>query len=104
MLNMALRWRFFFSSGFLTCQRGLGKRRNIPSGETGVILRCALLRASKDGSSTAPGHPSRLAKTDGAEASSGSHLRMTYARLLRRDLSWRRRRIGEIGGQLRIAR
>src|SRR5947207_166933 len=40
---------FFFSSGFLTCQRGLGKRRNIPSGETGVILRCALLRASKDG-------------------------------------------------------
>jgi len=49
MLNMALRWRFFFSSGFLTCQRGLGKRRNIPSGETGVILRCALLRASKDG-------------------------------------------------------
>src|SRR3979411_1341149 len=34
MLNMALRWRFLFASGFLAFRRSLGKHRNIPSGET----------------------------------------------------------------------
>jgi len=32
--QVVLRWRFLVPAVFVACQRGLGKRRNIPSGET----------------------------------------------------------------------
>jgi hypothetical protein len=32
--QMVLRWRFLFPVIFLACRGGLGKRGNIPSGET----------------------------------------------------------------------
>jgi hypothetical protein len=47
---MALRWRFFFASGFLAFRGKLGKRRNIPSGErhvptpAPVRYKCAIPR------------------------------------------------------------
>jgi hypothetical protein len=34
---MALRWRFFVASVFLAFRGGLGKHRNIPSGETAAV-------------------------------------------------------------------
>jgi hypothetical protein len=37
MLKLSLRWRFFVPAVFLACRDGLGKRRNIPSGETAAV-------------------------------------------------------------------
>jgi hypothetical protein len=33
--QIVLRWRFFFQAFFLACRAPLGKRRDIPQGETG---------------------------------------------------------------------
>src|SRR5258708_11276318 len=37
--QIVLRWRFLFPAVFLACRGGLGKRGNIPSGETGTPRR-----------------------------------------------------------------
>ena len=37
--QIVLRWRFLFPAVFLACKGGLGKRRNIPWGETGATPR-----------------------------------------------------------------
>src|SRR6266699_1238906 len=105
----------FFSlpAVFLACRRGLGKRRNIPSDETvrdtpwervpGAVQRVTLLRRTGSARERM-WTPDQQRTTPQGGAPRSIRGTPKRARLLRRDLSWHRRRIGEIGGQLRISR
>src|SRR5262245_36602252 len=91
---------------FLDRQAGLGKRGNIPCGERASLVvsakagtynhRQSLWRelvVAAEHTTQARGYGSRLKA--GTTAKLGA--------LLRRHLPWRRRRVGEVGGELGVA-
>src|SRR2546430_13547010 len=80
MVNTALRWCFFLPAVFVACRRGLGKRRNIPSGET---ARAKLIIVV----------PAQGRDDDDREGD-----------LFGRDLPRRRRRVEQIGGEVCVRR
>src|SRR5258707_2324634 len=78
--QMVLRWRFLFPVIFLACRGGLGKRGNIPSGETGYKTGLAQVRdlaalGARSLSETLPSETEGAGKT-GCALHPRSHVRV----------------------------